>query len=101
MVVMWISEVITERGIGQGASLVIFLNIVSTLPTNPWAQPLRQLRPVNGPHVLGIIVLVLVFLVTIVGIIFVQEGARAFRSSAPNVRSVAPAFCHPVRATYR
>ena len=32
MVVMWISEVITERGIGQGASLVIFLNIVATLP---------------------------------------------------------------------
>jgi preprotein translocase subunit SecY len=27
MVVMWISEVITERGIGQGASLVIFINI--------------------------------------------------------------------------
>ena len=32
MVVMWISEVITERGIGQGGSLVIFLNIVATLP---------------------------------------------------------------------
>ena len=32
MVVMWLSEVITERGIGQGASLVIFLNIVATLP---------------------------------------------------------------------
>jgi preprotein translocase subunit SecY len=31
MAVMWISEVITERGIGQGASLVIFLNIVATL----------------------------------------------------------------------
>ena len=32
MIVMWISEIITEKGIGQGASLVIFLNIVSTLP---------------------------------------------------------------------
>ena len=32
MLVMWFSEIITEKGIGQGASLVIFLNIVSTLP---------------------------------------------------------------------
>ena len=32
MIVMWLAEVITEKGIGQGASLVIFLNIVSTLP---------------------------------------------------------------------
>ena len=29
---MWFSEIITEKGIGQGASLVIFLNIVATLP---------------------------------------------------------------------
>ena len=32
MIVMWLSEIITEKGIGQGASLVIFLNIVATLP---------------------------------------------------------------------
>src|SRR6476469_965252 len=32
MFVMWAGEVITERGIGNGASLLIFLNIVSGLP---------------------------------------------------------------------
>ena len=32
MFVMWVSELITERGIGNGASLLIFLNIVSSLP---------------------------------------------------------------------
>ena len=32
VVVMWVGELITERGIGQGASLLIFLNIISTLP---------------------------------------------------------------------
>ena len=32
MFVMWISELITERGIGNGASLLIFLNIVAVLP---------------------------------------------------------------------
>jgi preprotein translocase subunit SecY len=32
MFVMWLGELITERGIGNGASLLIFVNIVSTLP---------------------------------------------------------------------
>jgi preprotein translocase subunit SecY len=32
MFVMWISELITERGLGNGASLLIFVNIVAVLP---------------------------------------------------------------------
>src|SRR6476469_6797020 len=32
MFVMWVSELVTERGIGNGASLLIFINIVSVLP---------------------------------------------------------------------
>jgi preprotein translocase subunit SecY len=75
MVVMWISEVITERGIGQGASLVIFLNIVATLPQALGAT-IEKAQTGDRNDVVGIIVLVVVFLVTIVGIIFVQEGAR-------------------------
>ena len=34
MFVMWVGEVITEQGIGNGASLLIFVNIVSSLPTS-------------------------------------------------------------------
>ena len=75
MVVMWISEVITERGIGQGASLVIFLNIVATLP-KALGSTIQLARTGDRSTVSGIVVLVLVFLVTIVGIIFVQEGNR-------------------------
>lgn len=75
MIVMWISEVITERGIGQGASLVIFLNIVATLP-QALGSTIEKAQTGDRSDVFGIIVLVLVFLVTIVGIIFVQEGAR-------------------------
>jgi preprotein translocase subunit SecY len=75
MVVMWISEVITERGIGQGASLVIFVNIVATLP-KALGSTIELAQSGDRATVGGIIVLVLVFLVTIVGIIFVQEGSR-------------------------
>jgi preprotein translocase subunit SecY len=75
MVVMWISEVITERGIGQGASLVIFVNIVATLP-RALGSTIELAQSGDRSTVGGIVVLVLVFLVTIVGIIFVQEGSR-------------------------
>ena len=75
MIVMWISEIITEKGIGQGASLVIFLNIVSTLP-KALSSTIEKAQTGDRGDVLGIAVLLGVFLLTIVGIIFVQEGAR-------------------------
>ena len=75
MVVMWVSEVITERGIGQGASLVIFVNIVATLP-QALGSTIELAQSGDRSTVGGIVVLVIVFLATIVGIIFVQEGNR-------------------------
>ena len=75
MIVMWLSEIITEKGIGQGASLVIFLNIVATLP-KALSSTLEKAQTGDRGDVLGIIILLIVFLITIVGIIFVQEGAR-------------------------
>jgi len=75
MIVMWLSEIITERGIGQGASLVIFLNIVATLP-KALSSTIEKAQTGDRADVLGIIILLIVFLITIVGIIFVQEGAR-------------------------
>jgi len=75
MVVMWLSEIITEKGIGQGASLVIFLNIVATLP-RALSSTIEKAQTGDRADVLGIIILLVVFLITIVGIIFVQEGTR-------------------------
>jgi preprotein translocase subunit SecY len=75
MVVMWISEVITERGIGQGASLVIFLNIVATLP-RALGSTVQLAQSGDRSTVTGILILLLIFLLTIVGIILVQEGNR-------------------------
>jgi preprotein translocase subunit SecY len=75
MVVMWISEVITERGIGQGASLVIYLNIVATLP-RALGSTIELAQSGDRSTVGGIVVLVAVFLLTIVGIVCVEEGSR-------------------------
>ncbi len=74
MFVMWVGELITERGVGNGASLLIFISIVSNLP-----QSLSQtigLAKQDSSLVGGVIILMLVFLVMIVGIVFVQEGMR-------------------------
>ncbi|MGJ3247952.1 MAG: preprotein translocase subunit SecY [Elainellaceae cyanobacterium] len=75
MFVMWIGELITERGIGNGASLLIFVNIVSTLPRS-LGQTIDLAQGGDRSLVGGIIILLLVFLVMIVGIVFVQEGTR-------------------------
>ncbi|MBD2363983.1 MULTISPECIES: preprotein translocase subunit SecY [unclassified Anabaena] len=75
MFVMWASELITERGVGNGASLLIFVNIVASLPKS--LGDTIDLVQVGGREIVGrVIVLVLVFLLTIVGIVFVQEGIR-------------------------
>ncbi len=74
MFVMWISELITERGVGNGASLLIFINIVATLPKS--LANTISLAQNDKNMVGGIVLLGLVFLLTIVGIIFIQEGTR-------------------------
>ncbi|HIK45514.1 MAG TPA: preprotein translocase subunit SecY [Leptolyngbyaceae cyanobacterium M65_K2018_010] len=75
MFVMWVGELITERGIGNGASLLIFLNIVSTLPRS-LGQTIDLAQSGDRGVVGGIIILMLTFLAMIVGIVFVQEGTR-------------------------
>lgn len=75
MFVMWVSEVITERGIGNGASLLIFVSIVSTLPKS-LGQTLELAQSGDSSIVGRVIILLVVFLVMIVSIVFVQEGTR-------------------------
>lgn len=75
MFVMWASELITERGLGNGASLLIFVNIVAALPKS--LGDTITLAQTGGREAVGrVIVLLLVFLAMIVGIVFVQEGTR-------------------------
>ncbi|AFY78702.1 preprotein translocase, SecY subunit [Pleurocapsa sp. PCC 7327] len=75
MFVMWVSELITERGIGNGASLLIFLNIVAVLPKT--LGDTIDLAQTGGRDTIAkVVLLLLVFLVTIIMIVFVQEGTR-------------------------
>lgn len=73
MIIMWFSEQITEKGIGNGPSLLIFVNIVSGLPK---LLQQKATTSVSENELVELFILVFIFLVMIIGIIVVQEGAR-------------------------
>jgi len=75
MFVIWLSELITERGIGNGPSLLIFVNIVAVLPRT-LGNTIEFAQTGGREAVAQVLILALVFLVMIVGIVFVQEGTR-------------------------
>ncbi len=74
ILVMWFSELVTEKGIGNGASLIIFVNIVASLPTS--LSKTSELIQADSTKIAGVVILAVVFLAMIAAIIFVQEGLR-------------------------
>jgi len=73
MIVLWLSELITEYGLGNGASLLIYTNIISSLPNlgkKLISENTGNLNVISG---LGI---ALLFFIAISGIITLQESAR-------------------------
>jgi len=66
---MWLGELITQRGIGNGISLMIFASIASGLPTGitKWW---------NNPDQVFVVMMPFIALAVIVAIVFVQEGQR-------------------------
>jgi len=75
MLWVWLGEQIQERGIGNGVSVIIFANIVSRLPSMIVAA-LGSATLGGFEQVVGIIAFLLIALLTIVGIVLIQEGQR-------------------------
>jgi preprotein translocase subunit SecY len=71
---MWIGEMITEKGIGNGISLIIFAGIVSRLPSQIGGVGQELSGGIIG--VFNIILFIVIALVIIVAIIAVNEGQR-------------------------
>jgi preprotein translocase subunit SecY len=71
---MWIGELITEKGIGNGISLIIFTGIVSRLPSG--AYTLYQYVITGETNVITIILFLVMAVLIIAGIVFIQEGER-------------------------
>jgi len=72
--IMWLGEKITERGIGNGISLIIFAGIVARLPNAIYATILGIKNGTYQP--VEILVLVLVMLGVLAGIVFIEKAQR-------------------------
>nr|YP_009093519.1 preprotein translocase subunit SecY [Conticribra weissflogii]AIR76192.1 preprotein translocase subunit SecY [Conticribra weissflogii] len=73
MIVLWLSELITEYGLGNGASLLIYTNIISSLPNLGKKLISENTGNLTLASTIGIAIL---FFIAISGIITLQESAR-------------------------
>ena len=73
MIVLWLSEIITDYGLGNGVSLIVYTNIISNLPN--LTKSLFIENNENLPFVTGFEIILVIFL-SLYGIIFLQEGVR-------------------------
>ena len=73
MIVLWLSELITDYGLGNGSSLLIYTNIISSLP-NLCSKIINE----NSENFsfFSVLVIGLLLFVSLYGIIFLQEGVR-------------------------
>lgn len=73
MIVLWLSELITDYGLGNGASLLIYTNIISSLPNLSKKIILENSENLTIFSEVGIILLIFA---SLYGIVFLQEGVR-------------------------
>ena len=72
--VMWLGEQMTERGIGNGASIIITCGIIAGLPSGTWS--LVQLVQLGEMNLLQAVLLLVFMFVVIYAITFIQRGQR-------------------------
>ena len=68
-VIMWLGELVTERGIGNGMSLLIFVNIAARIPIEG-----RNILDTNGPVVFAVVCAFAVLIIA--SVVFVEQGQR-------------------------
>ena len=73
MLLVWIGELITEYGIGNGISVIIFGGIVASLPG---AVSALVAGGSVANNVIGIVLFLAIGLITIIGIVLINEGQR-------------------------
>ena len=73
MIVLWLSEIITDYGLGNGSSLLIYTNIISSLPNLTRTIFSENSTEFNVFSTIGVF---LTLLISLYGIVFLQEGVR-------------------------
>ena len=86
MILVWLGELITENGIGNGISLIIFGGIVSRIP-QLFSQGYLAATSTTGA-VVSIAVFLIIGLITIIGIVYIYLGQRRVPVQYPTKRMV-------------
>jgi len=86
MILVWLGELITENGIGNGISIIIFGGIVSRIPG--FIQQGYTASTTAGGSIVSIAVFLLIGLITILGIVYVYLGQRRVPIEYPTKRMV-------------
>ena len=73
MIVLWLSELVTDYGLGNGASLLIYTNIVSSFP-NIWKTLITE--NIGNLTLLATIIISSLVILSLCGIVLLQEGVR-------------------------
>ena len=77
MLLMWLGELMTEFGIGNGVSMIIFAGIVSSIPTSVSQFVFKYLYPTLDPSIIPVTLGFLVIAIIIVfGVVIVTEAER-------------------------
>ena len=74
MFVMWLGEKITDKGIGNGISLIIMIGIIARMPANFIFEAGTRLNGAGGP--VALIVEIVILFVVILGTILLVQGTR-------------------------
>jgi preprotein translocase subunit SecY len=74
--IMWMGEQITERGVGNGISLIIFAGIVARIPNAIFTLWRQTTAPGSQVEALPLVFLGLVMIAVIAGVVFVERGQR-------------------------
>lgn len=86
MILVWLGELITENGIGNGISIIIFGGIVSGIPSLVSQGYTASTGP--GGSIVSIVVFLFIGLVTILGIVYIYLGQRRVPIEYPTKRMV-------------
>jgi preprotein translocase subunit SecY len=68
-VIMWLGEQITERGIGNGMSILIFTQVVATFPASLWG-----VQKAKGPWIFAGVILI--GIVVMAAVVFIEQAQR-------------------------
>src|SRR6266480_20378 len=88
MILVWLGELITENGIGNGISIIIFGGIVSRIPSFIQSGFTASSSSGSGGGIVSLAVFLLIGLITIIGIVYIYQGQRRVPIEYPTKRMV-------------